>query len=192
MVDTERPVTDDIEFIVVECLDGRPCSRPITQQLSGEALDRVIHQLAEFQSKLSAFTFPSVGSLYAPSTSSPGHEMRDATFSVDPARSATVGPSVSLRFCDPTPPHFLGPFASSGERYIANIDLMLGQIAKSGTSLGHPAIVYLVHLWLREVVRSTLSLWVEEEIMLRHADDRGDHIFLDAEGNISGLIDWEW
>lgn len=188
--------TDGIEFIVIERLDGTPCARPITKSLSGDHLDRVVRQLAEFQVKLSDLKFPLIGSLY-PSTSQ--STVKDtclpplpASQSEEDVETVKVGPSVSLRFFDARPPYFLGPFTTSGERYVANIDLMLPQIAESGTSLGHPAVVYLVHLWIRDVVMSTPALWTEEAIMLRHADDRGDHIFLDKEGNLSGLIDWEW
>ena len=194
--DSLAGATDGIEFIVIERLDGTPCARPITKGLSGDHLDRVVRQLAEFQVKLSDLKFPLIGSPY-PSTSQ--STAKDTCYPPPPAGQAEedvgtvkVGPSVSLRFFEAPPPYFLGPFTTSGERYVANIDLMLSQIGESGTSLGHPAVVYLVHLWIRDVVTSTPALWVEEEIMLRHADDRGDHIFLDKEGNLLGLIDWEW
>ncbi|WVQ65206.1 uncharacterized protein L199_003379 [Kwoniella botswanensis] len=32
----------------------------------------------------------------------------------------------------------------------------------------------------------------ERKFYLKHADDKGDHIFVDDEGHITGIIDWEW
>lgn len=167
---------------MVECMVGTPCSRPIHQLLKDKALDRLIYQLAKSQIKLSSLTFDSLGSLYpAPHSPTGGFD-----------QSTVVGPSISLRFINPDPPYFLGPFRTAGERYLANIDSMLHKLADGDRSHGHPAVRYLVHLWYRGIITSFPSLWGEEEIMIRHADDKGDHILSDLEGNLCGIIDWEW
>lgn len=185
---TDLTETDGIEFIVVECMDGTPCSRPIHQALSGPPLDRLIRQFAESQIKLSSLTFPSLGSLY------PSHHgyPEDRSEGISITSCPRVGPSISLRFFHPTSPYFLGPFHTAGERYLANIDLMLNKLEHGDRALGHPAVAYLVHLWYQHFVTSILSLWVSEEKMIRHADDQGDHILSDPEGDLSGIIDWEW
>lgn len=181
-------VSDGIEFIVVECMDGKPCSRPIHKSLEAKPLDRLIHQFAQFQIKLSALTFHSLGSLYSASSQSVAE-----SHSVDGVPpKVEVGPSISLRFVNPDPPYFLGPFTTAGDRYLANIELMLSRIEGGDRSLGHPAVVYLAHLWYRDTVTSMPRLWETEEIMTRHADDQGDHILSDPEGNLCGVIDWEW
>lgn len=167
-------MTNDLEYIVVECLSGTPCSRPIAT----DQLDKIIPHLAAFLVKLSQTTFSAIGSLY-PSISSGG--------------GPVVGPSVSLKFFRLEAPHFLGPHTTSGARYLAQIQHVLDKVQRGDRSLGHPAVVYLVHLWFANLVRSCARLWVEEEIMLRHADDQGDHLLLNEQGDgLSGVIDWEW
>lgn len=174
-------VTDGIEFIVVECISGTPCSRPIHPTLSGDPLHRLILQFAEFQIKLSTLTFSSIGSVYPSPTNNDGAQSIEL--------GSIVGPSVSLKFLTDSAPYFLGPFTTAGERYLANINLMLLKVEAGDRSLGHPAVVYLVHFFYRDIVRDTPRLWEKEEIVLRHADD---HLLCDELGNLSGIIDWEW
>lgn len=189
---TESAVSDGIEFIVVEYIDGTPCSRPIHKSLGVDPLDRLIHQFAQFQIKLTALTFHSLGSLYPASSYSGSGPHSISGSSHSASARAMVGPSISLRFIKPDLPSFLGPFTTAGERYLANIELMLHKLEGGDVSLGHPALVYLVHLWYREIVTSMSILWEMEEITIRHADDQGDHILSDPEGNLRGVIDWEW
>lgn len=75
---------------------------------------------------------------------------------------------------------------------MANIELMLLKLEHGDKTLGHPAVVYLVHLWYRDIIRTIPALWDTEEIMIRHADDQGDHILSNPEGDLRGIIDWEW
>lgn len=53
--------------------------------------------------------------------------------------------------------------------------------------------MYIVHLWLRDIVKSISGLWKEdEEIMLKHADDKGDQLFRGEDGGLKCVMDWDW
>lgn len=53
---------------------------------------------------------------------------------------------------------------------------------------------YLIHRFLLDLVPSILPRGSRESnvFFLKHADDKGDHILVDDEDNITGIIDWEW
>lgn len=165
----------------------------------------VIRQLAQFYIDLSALTFPYIGSLYpAPQTAVPIDHPSPGDFTLGrrshfAVPNSIIGPSVSLKYRTSQPPYFYGPFQTSAERYLANIQQVLTSLRNGegdihgAKSLGDPRIAYVVHLWLADLVRSVPQLNNEdEEIMLRHADDKGDHLFQNEDGGLKCVIDWEW
>ncbi|EIW67082.1 hypothetical protein TREMEDRAFT_64951 [Tremella mesenterica DSM 1558] len=86
-----------------------------------------------------------------------------------------------------------GPFKSSRDRFISQIDLILEDIEKGLRFVDDPQTAYLVHLQVKQWIMEDVTLGVEEEeFYIKHADDKGDHIMVDDEGNITGIIDWEW
>jgi hypothetical protein len=55
--------------------------------------------------------------------------------------------------------------------------------------------MYLIYKFLYDRVSEVYPKDEEEEeegFYLTHADDKGFHILVDADSNITGLIDWEW
>jgi hypothetical protein len=141
---------------------------------------KTVAQLAKFYVDLSNLTFDKVGSLY------PHRPTRSK-------QHGAVGPLVSLDFKSLVSPYFFGPFASSAERYIAQIDHVLAGIEAKELMLDDPEPVhtYIVHLWLRDAIKSSKELNKDEEIMLKHGDDKGDQIMVDGDGNIVSILDWE-
>ena len=55
-----------------------------------------------------------------------------------------------------------------------------------------PVDAYLIHRYLLDIVPHVLPSVHDENFYLKHADDKGDHILVDAEFNITGIIDREW
>jgi aminoglycoside phosphotransferase (APT) family kinase protein len=53
---------------------------------------------------------------------------------------------------------------------------------------------YLVHRYLleRAPAFSRLEQSDTPQYYLKHMDDKGDHILIDDDYNITGIIDWEW
>ena len=51
---------------------------------------------------------------------------------------------------------------------------------------------YLSFLWRLEMILRLLSEHEAEEFYLRHFEDKGDHILVDSDYNITGIIDWEF
>lgn len=126
------------------------------------------------------------------------------------AASSIIGPSVALKFRTVAPSHFPGPFTSSGQRYTAQIEHTLERLInaeKDNTASCDPGSpgtrkedtastrkeMIVVHRWMKEVVRSIPELWNEsEEIMLKHADDKGDQLFRGEDGGLKCVMDWDW
>lgn len=122
-------------------------------------------------------TFDKVGSLYP----SPG------------GGTTTVGPYISLDFKTKTdiPPYYFGPFKSSVQRYLAQINHVLAGIEAGEMFTDDPVNTYIVHLWLKDAIEASEELDKDEEIMVKHADDKGDQIMVDSNGDLACVLDWE-
>lgn len=103
-----------------------------------------------------------------------------------------VGPLISPDFCQDDPPIFFGPFESSTHRYLAHIERVIHEIEQGSAFTDDPPSAYVAHLWLRDLIQNTPRLWEKETMHFKHADDKGDQIMVDAQGNFIGIIDWEW
>jgi hypothetical protein len=51
---------------------------------------------------------------------------------------------------------------------------------------------YLTHIWRLERIPELLADVADGSFYIKHFDDKGDHIFVDDEHNITGIIDWEF
>lgn len=104
--------------------------------------------------------------------------------------ASQVGPYTELQlFASPTDP--LGPFTSSITAYKSmfkrQIDLL---VMRQFTSL--PVDHYLAFRWRLEII-STLASSISDTVpfCLKHPDDKGDHLLVDENYNITAIIDWE-
>jgi hypothetical protein len=50
----------------------------------------------------------------------------------------------------------------------------------------------LIHRFLIDLVPRVLPQTDDKKFYLKHADDKGDHIMVDEDYNVTGIIDWEW
>jgi len=56
-----------------------------------------------------------------------------------------------------------------------------------------PVDAYLIHRFLTDLVPTiTPASTGDIKFYLKHADDKGDHIVVDDDFNVIGIIDWEW
>jgi hypothetical protein len=90
-------------------------------------------------------------------------------------------------------PFFGGPFLSMREYYLYQIDEVLQSIKAGQTFREDPVMGYLIHLELRNLVRKTEALDDSEtDFFLQHPDSHIGNTLLSEDGDISGLLDWEW
>ncbi|KAI9757506.1 MAG: hypothetical protein M4579_003419 [Chaenotheca gracillima] len=167
-------------YILMEKIPGKPLT---SIPKSPEQKRKVLGQLASVYAELEKHPFPAIGSL-------------------DEIGTDHVGPLASELLADlnETRPNLLGSFSTSAAYYEAMITRVLGLITSGQLYPLWAVDAFLIHRFLLDLVPQ-LSLPTSapteghgsrEEHFLRHADDKGDHILVDDEFNITGIIDWEW
>ncbi|WWC60604.1 uncharacterized protein I303_103178 [Kwoniella dejecticola CBS 10117] len=90
-------------------------------------------------------------------------------------------------------PYFSGPFMNNQQRYLSHIDVALQYIFEERICTRNTLEAYLWNLQLRELVASCDKL--AEPLTrgyVKHGDAKGDHIMVDENDNLTGVIDWEW
>ncbi|KAL4886639.1 hypothetical protein BJY04DRAFT_213398 [Aspergillus karnatakaensis] len=122
-------------------------------------------------------SFSQMGSLDQPGTNHVGPFAREALTDYHQSRMQPIG-----------------PFTSPYKYLLASIQLTLDLIVRGESYASRPIDAYLVHRFLLDSVPQILSHYASEDghFYLKHADDKGDHVLVDNEYNITGIIDWEW
>jgi hypothetical protein len=104
----------------------------------------------------------------------------------------SVGPYVGTWNTRSESPYFDGPFPTAKARYLSTIDTMLRETLE-GIRFPPSTILlgYLALLDIRCLVSECDEL-EEGPYYIKHGEDKGDHIFFDNQGDLTGVIDWEW
>lgn len=150
-------------FILMEKLQGKPLD---WYGANTEQRAKVMEQSADMYLELEKHPIPLTGSLVPVSGQG-----------VMQGNKTQVGPFAQL-LCFETSEKALGPFSTLEAAYTALIRQQLHTLATHEIS-SLPVDNYLTLLW-----RLTFYL--------KHYDDKGDHILVDDQYNITGLIDWEF
>ncbi|KAL5344008.1 hypothetical protein BJX70DRAFT_393430 [Aspergillus crustosus] len=157
---------------------GFSCSNSNPSMATPEQCKKVIGQLADIYIELKAHPFLQTGSLHNPESL---HE---------------VGPFAreSLTVYHGSEMEALGPFPSTEKYFNAHIRLVLDLIAREEMYVNQPVNAYLIHRFLLDNVPEACSQrhLDDGEFYLKHADEKGDHILVDDDYNITGILDWEW
>ena len=107
-----------------------------------------------------------------------------------------IGTFVRESFADFSPDmRLLGPYSSPRDYLLASLKLTLDLILREECYAERPVDAYLIHNFLLDSIPKVLSAQhpVDDgQFYLKHADDKGDHILVDDDYNITGVIDWEW
>lgn len=91
-----------------------------------------------------------------------------------------------------TPPYHYGPYENTQDQYVKHFDLMMEQILAGDRSLATEAVRdYLIALELRTLVAGCEEM-TKSPFYLKHPDEKGDHVFFDAEGGLTGVLDLDW
>ncbi|KAI1759908.1 hypothetical protein GGR53DRAFT_115273 [Hypoxylon sp. FL1150] len=163
----------DIGYILMEKIEGKPLD---WQRATPPQKERVMQQLADIFLEIEKHPFDTVGSI-TPARDPNAFEIQGyahhATFRSD--RGA------------------LGPFHSSLEATRVLIESHLAMIPSGEIAASYPIDVYLVHRYRLDILDNIgTGILSEAKFFLKHPDDKGDHILINENYDIVGIIDWEW
>ncbi|TIC95251.1 hypothetical protein CH35J_007873 [Colletotrichum higginsianum] len=116
------------------------------------------------------------------------HEFQQAgsLLVLSPEDRPSISATASDRFVCLNP---WGPFDTSEEYYSAWAEQYLTLIADGQLYPQFPVEAYLVYQFLKENAAQLSE--PERVFFLKHVDDKGDHLLVDDDLNITGIIDWQ-
>ncbi|KAI2463258.1 hypothetical protein F4781DRAFT_417242 [Annulohypoxylon bovei var. microspora] len=163
-----------VGYILMEKLPGKSLRWESATEQQGR---KVMEQLARIFIELRKYPFDLLGSLDHPDDSHIGAFARESLTDFVQSEMRTMGPFTSLEEC-----------------YKSSLRLILDQIIRQEIYSEQAVDAYLIHRFLLDLVPHILpsSAQKDEKYYLKHADDKGDHILVDEDFNITGVIDWEW
>ncbi|KAK1770869.1 hypothetical protein QBC33DRAFT_575839 [Phialemonium atrogriseum] len=164
-----------VGYILMEKLPGNSLRWAIATQ---EQRRKLMDQLADTFIELRRYPFNLFGSLDRPGDSHVGPFARESLTDFTQSEMRTTG-----------------PFSFLGEYHKSSLQLMLDLILREEIYSQQAVDAYLIHRFLIDLVPSVLpspGQDDEKKYYLKHADDKGDHILVDDDFNMTGIIDWEW
>ncbi|KAF1952116.1 hypothetical protein CC80DRAFT_538341 [Byssothecium circinans] len=173
----ENPV--GVGYMLVEKMAGTSLRWAL---LSSEQRRKIVEQLADIFIELRKYPFEKMGSLEPCSS---------------PSSQPIVGAFARESLTDFHGEHMapLGPYSSPREYHTCSVKLILDLILREEMYTQNPIDAYLIHRFLLDLIPSVLPSQDQQhdgQFFLKHADDKGDHILVDADYNITAIIDWEW
>ncbi|UNI22500.1 hypothetical protein JDV02_008385 [Purpureocillium takamizusanense] len=160
-------------YILMEKLPGKSLRWSIATQQERE---KVMSQLAETFVELHKYPFDLLGSLDTPGASQVGALARESLTDFVQSGMRTIG-----------------PFSSLEDYHLSSLRLILDLILREEMYSQLAVDAYLIHRCLVDLVPQVLpSVEHDKKFYLKHADDKGDHILVDEDFNVTGIIDWEW
>lgn len=135
----------------------------------------VIRNVAKWFIKLEQVTVDKVGSL-----------------SLDQYGAISVGPVITHFIQTDNAPFYHGPFPTAKSRYLKFFDTALEQILAGTRTLPKWMLMdFLTALELKSLILSCSEL-DDGPWYIKHGEDKGDHFMVDDDGEITGVIDWDW
>ncbi|KAI0977489.1 hypothetical protein F4678DRAFT_468639 [Xylaria arbuscula] len=161
-----------VAYMIIDKLPGRPFD---SVAASEEQKAKVLSQWVDVLCKLREHPFNEIGSLQ-----------------FDAGGAINVGPIASVR--TRTLP-CIGPFESARDYYSSWANTYLQLISDGQLFSAYSVEAYLMFKYLKEQVK--FGPWLEQwqgldsgPFFLKHMDDKGDHILIDDNFQITGIIDW--
>ncbi|KAL1851053.1 hypothetical protein Daus18300_012662 [Diaporthe australafricana] len=190
--------TVGVGYILMEKLRGTPLD---WQGATTAQREKVVRQLADIMLEIERHPFSRLGSLLMMKAPS-GDAMTPTAMATEEPLIEVLGLARHSTFRSGMDNRPLGPFRSSLKASRAIVEAHLRMIAAGeiGTA-ENAADVFLAHRFRLDVLdrvweadkAAGAAVWEQEEkFFLKHADDKGDHIFVNADFDIVGVIDWEW
>ena len=86
-----------------------------------------------------------------------------------------------------------GPFTSTLDYITSIIDQHMDLIADGQLHHEHPLEAFLFYHFLRQNTETLVAFDLPgQQFFLKHVDDKGDHLLVDEDFNITGIIDWQF
>jgi hypothetical protein len=147
------------------------------EALSSHQLDVFVDTYAQQSIKIAKARFSGLGGLCT-----------------DAQGAVTVGALVESRNSNgPENPGLGGPFRSSLELYVHQVEAALSAIKAGQLFRAAPYRAYLAHLKVKDLILSCPTLTEKEhEFYLRHPDGKSDNILIAEDGSVTALLDWQW
>lgn len=166
-----------VSYVLMEKLHGHPAE---LEEATAEQQQRFMDQFADLFAELSRPSFSAIGCL-------------------EPSEDdATIGPLVIPRMADCKGGDLVlpGPFTTAAAYRRDVLQTYLELIRKNELYAGQRVDAYLVHRFLLDNLPALEKADAQGNgagrFYLKHMDDKGDHILVDDDFNIVGIIDWEW
>jgi len=161
-----------VAYMLIDELPGTPL---LLKDPSSEHLRKVYSQWASILCTLQMHPFEKIGSLLFQS---------NGEISVGPITGDRTGTFSQM-----------GPFRNAREYYSTLAEKYLEMISDGQLFSAYPANAYLIFKYLKQLAESGRwnafeSSLDEGPFFLKHMDDKGDHILVDDDFNITGVIDW--
>ncbi|GKZ30910.1 hypothetical protein AbraIFM66950_010647 [Aspergillus brasiliensis] len=171
-LDGETPV--GVGYILMEKLPGKSLRWYLA---SLEERKQVLTQLADVYIELESLPFSSMGSL-----DNPGSDH------IGPFARVPLTEYVNSQMIQ------LGPYNDQREYMQASIELIMRLIMRGESYAGREIDAFLVHRFLLDCILEITKHYSvgDGQFYIQHADDKGDHILVDNDYNITGIVDWEW
>ncbi|KAJ5263828.1 hypothetical protein N7478_011433 [Penicillium angulare] len=163
----------DVSYILMEQMPGKPWNGqgPRGKRFADdEDKKKVWNGLAYILIELSRHSFSRIGPLL-PGCSESG-----------------ISALASERFLVLSPS---GPFSTAKYYYASYVEQNMALIADGQLFPSYPVNVYLVILYLNDQIQVLVeNAHATEQFYLKHVDDKGDHLMVDDDLNITGIICW--
>lgn len=162
-----------VGYILMDKLPGKSLRWSIATR---QQRRKVMSQLADTFCELRKYPFERLGSLSDPGEAKVGPLARESLVDMTESEMRTTG-----------------PFSSLSDYHLSSLRLILDLICREEIYSQQSVDAYLIHRFLIDLVPRVVNhLPQEHDFYLKHADDKGDHILVDDDFNITGIIDWEW
>ncbi|KAG5990376.1 hypothetical protein E4U52_004643 [Claviceps spartinae] len=184
--------TIGVGYILMEKLNGTSLE---WNEATATQKEKIVRQFADIMLEIERHPFDRLGSLIFTTEFSSREARRGAAVESQIQVGALANESMFRSGDDAMP---LGPFRSSKEAFLATVEahsrmVVAGEIGTADQALD----ILLAHRFRLDVLDrvSEQTATAEkggEQFFLKHADDKGDHILVNDEFDIVGIIDWEW
>lgn len=177
-------------YILMEKLPGAPLDWPAA---TASQRSHVVRQLADIMIELHRHPFSQLGSLIDADTED---GLADPASKQSPAQIRGLAEPSTLNCGTNGGP--LGPFRSSKVALRSLIESYIQMTVTGEIGTADQAIdVFLAHRFRLDVLDQVwppdgTSNQDNQQFFLKHADDKGDHILVNTNFDIVGIIDWEW
>lgn len=166
--------TVGVAYMLIDELPGTPL---LLKEPSDEQFRKVCSQWADVLCTLRMYPFEQIG-----------------TLSFQSNGEISVGPIVGDRTGTFSQ---MGPFCNARDYYSTFAEKYLEMICDGQLFSSYPLNAYLIFKYLKDLAKS--GRWNAFEVnlddgpfFLKHMDDKGDHILVDDEYNVTGIIDWTY